>query len=39
MHVKIIENILRNKINGEIYYAQMIIEFGILLYLFLYIYI
>ena len=39
MHVKIIENILRNKIDGEIYYAQMIIEFGILLYLFLYIYI
>ena len=42
VHVKIIEKILRNKINAkicrEIYYVEVIIEFGILLYLFFYIY-
>ena len=36
VHVKIIEKTLRNKINAkicwEIYYVQVIIEFGILLY-------
>ena len=38
VHVKIIEKTLRNKINAkicrEIYYVQVIVEFGILLYLF-----
>ena len=38
VHVKIIENTLRNKINAkicrDIYYVQAIVEFGIQLYLF-----
>ena len=38
MHIKIIEKTLCDKINAkicrEIYYVQVIVEFGILLYLF-----